>query len=313
MTTNRFRTEEERKITLTQKEQEKILQIDPSFQTISGAAYFDNYDLPCPVRVSVTTKDNKIVTVVLRKNRHGDVKKEIQIMRALKEFGLPVPEILSEAFETEDGKYVAIYSLLPGENLQKLSMRSENDLTLAKELLVRAIIQLVEATDFIKKHEVSKILPSITLTDELETLKTKDNLWLGEKMYQVAIQKLEKILPSIETPLVLSNGDYQPGNFLTQDGEITGFLDFESPSFQDLMMGLVKYPIYDLYPLARTDLVKTFLDRKGFSEKNFNYRLVLGCLKILKKEIPVSGGDDKTQEYRSRVLALLKKTLDLID
>ena len=112
---------------------------------------------------------------------------------------------------------------------------------------------------------------------------------------------------------MLSNGDYQPGNFLTQDGKITGFLDFESPSFQDPMMGFVKYPIYDLDPLGKTDVVKTFLEKKGFSEDDFNYRLALGCLKILKKEIPVSGGDKETEEYRDRVLILLKKSTDLID
>src|SRR3989344_284488 len=177
-----FRTEEERKVTLTPKEREKILGINPSFQSISEVAYFDNYDLPCPVRVSVTTKDGKVVTVVLRKNRHGDVRKEIQILRALKEFGLPVPEILSEPFEVDDDEYAAIYSLLPGENLQKLSMRSEKDLALAKNLLVEAVVKLMDATDFIRKHEVSKILPSITLTDELEALNTKDNPWLGEKI-----------------------------------------------------------------------------------------------------------------------------------
>lgn len=309
---NLFRTEEEREVTLTQNEQEKILQIDPSFQSISEAIYFDNYDLPCPVRVSVTTKDNRVVTVVLRKNRHGDVRKEIQIIRALKEFGLPVPEILSEPFEVEDDEYAAIYSLLPGENLQKLSMRSEKDLDLAKELLVQAVTKLIDATDFIKKHEVAKILPSITLLDELKALNTEDNPWLGEKIYQDAFRKLQKILPSIKTPLVLSNGDYQPGNFLAQDGKITGFLDFESPSFQDPMMGFVKYPIYDLDPLGKTDIVKVFLDQKGFSEVDFNYRLAVGCLKILKKEIPVSGGDKETQEYRGRVLDLLKKSTDLI-
>ena len=313
MDKNLFRTEEERKVTLTQKEQEKVLQADPSFDSIVTAAYFDNYDLPCPVRVSVRTKENEIVTVVLRKNRHGDVRKEIKILRALKEFGLPVPEILCEPFEAEDDEYAAIYSLLPGENLQKLSMRSENDLVLAKNLLVEAVIKLMDTTDFIRKHEVSKILPSITLVDELEALDTKDNPWFGEKMYQYAIQKLQKVLPNIKTPLVLSNGDYQPGNFLAQDGKITGFLDFESPSFQDPMMGFVKYPIYDLDPLGKTDVVKVFLNRKGFSEKDFNYRLALGCLKILKKEIPVSEGDKETGEYRDRVLALLKKSTDLID
>lgn len=79
------------------------------------------------------------------------------------------------------------------------------------------------------------------------------------------------------------------------------------------MMGFVKYPIYDLYPLGRTDVVKLFLDKKGFSEQDFNYRLALGCLKILRKEIPVSGGNKETKKYRDRVLALLKKSIDLID
>ena len=76
------------------------------------------------------------------------------------------------------------------------------------------------------------------------------------------------------------------------------------------MMGFVKYPIYDLYPLGRTDIVKTFLGKKGFSEKDFNIRLALGCLKILKKEIPITGGDEETQEYRHRILSLLDKSIN---
>lgn len=312
MNNNLFRTEDERKVVLTQVEQEKILQADQSFRSISGAAYFDNYDLPCPVRVDVETKEGKIVTVVLRKNRHGDVRKEIQIIKALREYGLPVPDVLVDPFETEDNEYAAVYSLLPGENLQKLSMRSDKDLILAKELLVQAVIKLIDASDFIKGHEVYKTLPRITLADELESLDSADNPWLKENLYADAIQKLQKVIPTINTPLVLSNGDYQPGNFLTKDGKITGFLDFESPLFQDPMMGFVKYPIYDLYPLGRTNVVETFLDKKGFSEKDFNLRLALGCLKILKKEIPVTGGDEETQEYRHRVLSLLGKSLNAI-
>ncbi len=310
MDTKLFRTEEERRVTLTQNEQEKIFGIDPSFKSVSEAVYFDNYDLPCPVRVTIETKDGKIKTVVLRKNRHGDVRKEIQIMGALREYGLPVPEVLVEPFETEDDEYAAVYSLLPGENLQKLSMRSDEDLAKAKELLVQAVIKLMDASDFIREHEVSKILPDVTLEDELKLLNSEDSPWLKEKVYQDAIQKLQKVIPTIDTPLVLSNGDYQPGNFLQVDGKITGFLDFESPSFQDPMMGFVKYPIYDLHPLGRTDIVKVFLDKKGFSEKDFNLRLALGCLKILKKEIPVTGGDEETQEYRHRVLMLLDKGIN---
>lgn len=313
MDKNLFRTEEERRVILTQNEQDKILGIDPSFKAISEAVYFDNYDLPCPVRVSVETKDGQTITVVLRKNRHGDVRKEIQIMRALREYGLPVPEVLVEPFEAEDNEYAAVYSLLPGENLQKLSMRSDEDLVRSKELLVQAVIKLTDASEYIREHEVSKNLPNITLMNELELLNSKDNPWLQEVLYQDAIQKLQKIIPTVETPLVLSNGDYQPGNFLTQDGEITGFLDFESPSFQDPMMGFVKYPIYDLHPLGRTDIVKLFLDKKGFSEKDFNIRLALGCLKILKKEVPITDGDEETQEYRHRVLSLLDRSINSIE
>ena len=312
MTTNLFRTEEERKVTLTQKELENVLKIDPQFQSISEAVYFDNYDLPCPVRVSVKTKDGKVVTIVLRKNRHGDVENEVKVFRALKEFGLPVPEVLVEPFKNEEDEYVAILSLLPGENLQKLGMRSDEGLAQAKELLVQAVITLTSATDFIRKHEVSKIIPNISLTKELEDVNVEENPWFKEKVFQNAVQKLKSILENITTPLVLSNGDYQPGNFLAQDGKITGFLDFESLSFQDPIMGFVKYPIYDLLPLSRTDIVKIFLDKKGFSEKDFNNRLALGCLKTLKKEIPVSGGDKETQEYRNRVLNLLSKSLDSI-
>lgn len=308
MSTNLFRNREERKVTLTQSEQEKILAIDPSFKTINEAEYFDNYDLPCPVRVNVVTKDDNIVTVVLRKNRHGDVRKEIQILRALKEYGLPVPEILSDPFEIKNGEYAAVYSLLPGENLQKLSMQSEQGLILAKNLLVEAVIELIDVTDFVRKHEVAKILPEIRLSDELKVLNTEDNPWFGKKIYQEAIQKLQEALPYIKTPLVFSNGDYQPGNFLEQGGKITGYLDFESPSFQDPMMGFVKYSIYDLDPLSKTDILKIFLDRKGFFVEDFNYRLALGCLQILKKEIPVSGGDQEIQKYRERVLSLLNKS-----
>ncbi|KKR08263.1 MAG: hypothetical protein UT32_C0002G0026 [Parcubacteria group bacterium GW2011_GWC2_39_14] len=310
MNTNLFRTEEERKVTLTPKELKNILGVDPQFESVSEAVYFDNYDLPCPVRVSVTTKDKKVVMIVLRKNRHGGIKNEVKIFRALKEFGLPVPEVLVEPFKNEEGEYVAILSLLPGENLQKLGMRSDEGLAQAKELLVQAVITLTTATDFIRKHEVSKIIPNISLMKELADVNVEENSWFKEEVFQTAVEKLKSILEDITTPLVLSNGDYQPGNFLAKDGEITGFLDFESLSFQDPLMGFVKYPIYDLLPLSRTDVVKIFLDKKGFSEKDFSCRLALGCLKVLKKEIPVSGGDEETQEYRNRTLTLLKKSLN---
>ena len=117
---------------------------------------------------------------------------EVPVMRALQEFGLTVPKVLADSFLGEDGKYAAIYSLLPGDNLQKLSVRSKNDLIAVKRLLVRAVIRLTEATEFMQKHEVSKILPSVTLTEELQALDTKDNPWLRDLAYQEAFEALQR-------------------------------------------------------------------------------------------------------------------------
>ena len=304
-----FRTEEQRRAPLTESEKKKILGIDSSFQEIAQATYFDNYDLPCPIRVEVETSENKSRVVVLRKTRHGNVEVEVKMFRALKEYGLPVPEILSDPFRNEVGDYVAIYSLLEGENLQKLSMRSVDDLQEAKRLLVEAVLALMGASSFIAKHEVSKSLPRRSLQLELEEIKTSQSLWSKEPIFQLAPQRIEAVLPGVTTPLVFSNGDYQPGNFLAKDGQITGFLDFESPAFQDPLMGFVKYPIYDLHPLAKTNVIETVLDALKFTKRDFSIRLALGCLKTLQNEIPVVSEEIDNLKYRERVLALLASAL----
>ena len=59
-------------------------------------------------------------------------------------------------------------------------------------------------------------------------------------------------------------------------------------------------------------LSKIFLKQNGFSEQDFRYRLALGCLKTLVREISVSGGDEEMVEYRQRVLGILKDSLDLL-
>ncbi|OGZ95509.1 MAG: hypothetical protein A3I44_03460 [Candidatus Sungbacteria bacterium RIFCSPLOWO2_02_FULL_51_17] len=306
---NSFHSEEERRVVLTPTEKEALLRADPSFRSVASAAYFDNYDLPCPVQVTMEKDTGERVDVVLRRNRHGDVVKEIHMFAALGEFGMPVPAVLVEPFHNDRGESEAVYSLLSGENLQKLSMRSDEDLQRAKELLVEAAIRLMNATPFIESHAVAKLMPRFTLAKELELLNDEGNPWLYEEVYRSAMAYLKPVLEKVDMPLVISNGDYQPGNFLAKDGKITGYLDFESASFQDPMMGFVKYPIYDMLPLSRTDLVETFLRKKGFSKEDFTIRLAFGCLKILFKEIPVAGGDAETQEYRGRVLKLLRESI----
>jgi hypothetical protein len=306
---DQFRDEDQRRAALTVSEREKILEIDPSFQAITNATYFDNYDLPCPIKVEVDTRGNKSTTVVLRKARHGNVEVEVEIFRALKEFGLPVPEILSAPFRNENDERVTIYSLLEGESLQHLSMRSEDGLQEAKGLVIQAVRKLLSASSFMAHHEVSKLLPRRTLLSELETVKRTNSAWSRTAIFQSGVKHLQGVLPEIDTPLVFSNGDYQPGNFLACNGKVTGFVDFESPSFEDPLMGFVKYPVYDLHPLSKTNVVEILLDAMKFSKRDFSIRVILGCLKTLQKEIPVIGCNSEVDRYRDRVLALLESAL----
>jgi len=286
-----------------------ILGINSDFRTISSAYYFDNYDLPCPVRVTISKENGTDMTLVLRKNRHGVIANEIRIFKVLRTADLPVPEILVEPFLNEEGEYVAVYSLLEGENLQKLSMRSESGLEQAKELLLDAVTRLMDTTDLVRRSEIGNQLPELTLESELNAISACGSPWLEETVFHSAMVKLHPVLSVVNTALVLTNGDYQPGNFLAKGGKITGFLDFESPSFQDPLMGFVKYPIYDMLPLSRSDIVTLFLKRNGFSKEDFDHRLALGCLKTLVKEVAISGGDQEAQEYRERVMVLLENSL----
>jgi hypothetical protein len=171
--------------------------------------------------------------------------------------------------------------------------------------LIEATITLANAGSFIKTRAVARIIPTTTLADELQLLSGGNNPWLAKKVFRSALTKLEDALPKLASPLVLTNGDYQPGNFLAHAGKLSGFLDFESASFQDPMMGFVKYPIYDLRPLSRTDLISIFLREQGFSEREFRWRLAIGCLRTLNREITVSGGGKEMRSYRNRVLGIL--------
>jgi len=261
---NEFRSEEEREVGLTPGEQKAILDSDPEFRSITKAVYFDNYDLPCPILVTVAT-DVGEQGLVLRKTRHGDVRREVQILALLSEYGLPVPAVLAEPFVNEQGETAAVYSLLPGENLQKLSSRSEEGLGCAKNLLIEAVGKLAAATGFVGSSRIARSMPRKTLAAQLASVKEEAHPWTEHDTFRQTADYLGRIIPEIDTPLVLTNGDYQPGNFLAENGKLTGFLDFESPLFQDPLIGFAKYPIYDLRPLSRTDLVERFVEQNGFT------------------------------------------------
>lgn len=304
----KFHSKKDLLVNLSQTEKNFILSTFPKGTSVQESHYFDNYDLPCPIKIKVTTPKKETKFVVLRKTRHGnknDLKLETQILTLLTKYNLPVPKVLAGPKNS-----MLLLSLLEGENLQHLSMKSKSHAQKTRKLLLNALTVLENITEKINR-DAGKILPHYSLIDELKPIQNKAP-WNSEKIFKKAIEHLLPILHRISTPLIFTNGDYQPANFLTDGKKITGFLDFENAQLRDPLMGLTKYPVYDLHPLNKAGFVNIYLKGRGFTEKQFLPRLALFCLITLQKEIPIHPTNQKEKKYQKRVLDLLKHSLNEI-
>ena len=72
-----------------------VLSIKPRGARITRAAYFDNYNLPCPIKVDVQLPDGGLESVVVRTTRHGSVELEALLLEALMKIDFPAPEVLA--------------------------------------------------------------------------------------------------------------------------------------------------------------------------------------------------------------------------
>lgn len=309
-----FHPEYKLKTTLSSFEKEQVLSIFPRGTKIGGAHFFDNYNLPCPIKIKVKLLNKEEAVVVLRKTRHGKIKTEASLLKALYKLNLPVPVVLrgpKELFLNAE-EQISILSLLPGINLQVLSMGLPEDLRNSKRLLIEGIQKLHSLTNKISREPVAKSLPHERLIDQLRETQNPQKPWSSESVFREAVKKLEPVLKKITTPIIFTNGDYQPANFLTDKSKITGFVDFESACFQDPLIGIAKFPIYDLHPINKAGFVDDFLKANRFTKVDFAPRLALGCLMILQEEVPVKGGGKDVQKYRERVLGLLKGAFRII-
>jgi aminoglycoside phosphotransferase len=284
------------------------LSVFPPGSTILRAHYFDNYDLPCPINVTIAEPGGAVRSVVLRTARKGSIELEAELLALLDRAGLPVPKVLAGPATTDDQPANAlITSVLLGRDLQSLAMLPGANLVEIMDVLAAGIHVLASATTAVQASPVADRLPRHTLHEQLAL--GIDSHWLEHPAYSNAVDRLDSELARITTPLVFSNGDYQPGNFLADDGQLTGVLDFESAAFQDPLFGLAKYPIYDLSPLNAAGFVDHYLRVSGFSKQDFLPRLALGCVLTLARQIPVEGGSAADQAYRRHVLTLLDASL----
>lgn len=296
--TSGFRPADERRVSLSHSEVNLIQSLFPPGAVVEDATYFDNYNLPCPVQVRVRLPRGSERRVVLRKRRRGTNPREAQVERMLIELGLPVPELLGRS---EDG--LDVLSLLDGENLQHFSMRSPEHVHRAMELLLEALKTFERISEEVRASDTQRVLEDKSLIAEFDAIPSGP--WSGEPTYSEAARTLRPVLERVETRLSFTNGDHQPANFLTDGGKIVGFVDFEDACFRDPLIGIAKYPVYDLHPLNKAGFCDLYLERSGFTSTEFSARVALMCLATLQKEIPVRSGSPGDEKYKEHVLRLL--------
>lgn len=299
---------------LTPFEGRLILSLCPAGTRIARAAYFRHHAYPCPIRVAVTLPSGAPWEFVVRSIRQpkGHLEREVALYPLLARLGMPVPTVLAGPVRDPSDpaeRPRLVLSLLPGTNLQRLSETGGRHLADARALLIEAVRWLHRMTPAVHASAAVRVVPSGGLVHHLDTIVDQRGPWRDTPVFRSACKLLRPALRRAALPLVFSNGDYQPANFLATDGKLTGFLDFEFAWFEDPLYGFAKYPIYDLAPLNAAGTVEAFLRHSGLTRRDFAPRVALGCLATLNREIPVAGPGDR---YRTHVLRLLYEALKVL-
>ena len=186
-------------------------------------------------------------------------------------------------------------------------MRSSSHAARAKRLLLDALETFDRLTAELQTHPCGRTLERRTLIQELERIPS--GAWDSEPVYANAIERLRPVLEEVHTPLCFTNGDHQPANFLTDGEGIVGFLDFEDSCFRDPLMGLAKYPVYDLHPLNKAGFTELYLRERGLTPAEFAPRIALMCLTTLQRSIAIVPESNDEEAYRDHVLKLLDETM----
>jgi aminoglycoside phosphotransferase len=288
-----------------------ILSALPAGTRLLEARFAREEWLPCPMRVRVATPDGVEQTLFLWMDRKlGGVETEARLLPVLGRLGLPVPTLLAGPVVDPDRPNLGaqcLLSLLPGRDLLTSSWSASPAVVdWAGGLLLEGVARLHELTEAVSRDAVARHLPRRTLQAELEAVIERGGAWMEEPVFDEAVRSLMPHVEAIDTPLVFSNGDYNPGNFLSDGKGLTGFVDFSWACFEDPHVGFAKCWIYDFFPFNKAGLVERYLDRQSLTRAEFAPRVALRCLWTLQREIAVAGGDTG---YRDHVLRLLGEAI----
>jgi len=268
-----------------------------------------------PLRVSVQTLDGEKKVCVLKADPLiGGVEREGRLLPVLARLGLSVPSVLAGPIVHPDypnAGALVVLSEMRGKPLPWLDATlTEIDVTC--RLLQEGVAAMHQLTEPIGYEDVAKELPEKTMLSELEGIIHRGGPWLEVGLFSEAVQRLLPIMAGIQTPLVFSNGDYNPLNFLWDGKSLIGWIDFTGACFEDPHIGFAKFMIwaFDSYGWGagvRGGLVERYLYARDVSRSDFAPRLALRCVWRLQRDTSVAGEKDAFQ--REAILTVLRHAL----
>jgi hypothetical protein len=236
----------------------------------------------------------------------AEVEREASVLTMLATLDVPAPKVLAGPTVTAAGALL-LMTEVPGEPLPWFGALSLDEANLTCDLLIKGVDWLHTLTPHVAQHAVEHTLPRFTLLSELSDIVSRGGPWLDVDVFAQALQVLHGVLPGIDTPLVFSNGDYNPLNFLHVGNQLTALLDFSGACFEDPYIGFAKFMIWGFdsgwSTGVKSGLIERYLYKHNVTRAAFAPRLVLRCLRHLQSSLPPTGEQDEVpRAYMMRVL-----------
>jgi aminoglycoside phosphotransferase len=274
-----------------------ITQLYPQTTRIVEVRSFRPGYLPYPARLTLQTTTGTTGVCVLKADADADkLAHEALVLRALADLGLPVPRVIAGPITVPGApapSTMMLISELPGRTLPWISL---TDLATADRTcrLVHAAVERLHAlTPAVLAHPSAPQIPSRTLEAEAQAILVCGGAWLDVPLFSDALSLVQSAIPQYRSPLVFSNGDYNPLNFLVADDALVGWIDFEYACFEDPYIGFAKFLLWADDAVgwgagAKVGLVERFLYTHQVSTAAFLVRLVLRGLTHLQDASPTN-------------------------
>ena len=236
----------------------------------------------------------KIAPPGVRRSGNTDVHRQAPLLRALREAGLPVPDVpFADPEETALGSPYIVMDRLPGRTFVIWTPHPE----FTPDQTTAVWTQTAQALAAIHKFDWRTRLPDWNHHAALEDqtgfwsrilAKSDDEGWKARGAQLAAALEATRPAPG---PIGLVHGDYQPGNVLFENGVLTGVIDWElafiGPQTLDvgwlLMMGDPACWHPDFQPrlgLDRDALLSVYEAARGAPVAHADWFQALACYRM---------------------------------